>query len=135
MTTLFKLACQSCGLSLREAAAFLEVRDTRAKEWWMGRRTPKPSVIDELLALAHRQEIAAAETVKVIQIQIAARGVPEEIEIGVGADDHEAQSLGWPCVGAHAAVLRRVIESLDPDISAIVKIVPQRPKRISKNTH
>ena len=135
MTTIFKLACQSCGLTMSEATAFLGVREGTAKDWWLGRRTPKPSVLADLLDLAQHQERAAAETVNVIQHQAKQHGQPEEIELGISADDHEAQSLGWPCVGAHAAVLRRIIESLDPDISAIAKIVPQRPKRISKNTH
>jgi hypothetical protein len=31
------------------------------------------------------------------------------IEIGLAADDHEAQALGWPCVGAQEAMLGLVV--------------------------
>ena len=31
------------------------------------------------------------------------------VELGLASDDHEARDLGWPCVGAHRAVLARIV--------------------------
>ena len=51
--------------------------------------------------------------------------VPETIEIGVCADDHEARSLGWPTVSAHAAVVGHMLAMLPPDMIGRVRIVPR----------
>ena len=68
--------------------------------------------------LADRQEEAASQALDVWE----AEGQPAEIEIGLASDDHEAQSLGWPCVGAHLAVIRRMWEAM-PDVR--VSVVPR----------
>lgn len=59
-------------------------------------------MIAELRSLYAKIEKAATEALAVIAV---APGEVDVIELGVSADNHEAQSLGWPCVGAHAAVL------------------------------
>lgn len=46
-------------------------------------------------------------------------GAPDEIEIGYPADDHEAQSLGWPCVEAWAAMAARVLAASDTRIRLV----------------
>lgn len=76
-----------------------------------------PAVLDELRGLYARIERAAAEAIAAIQQ--APDGA--EIEIGLASDDPEAQSLGWPCVGAQAAVLGLVVAALDRP----VRIVPR----------
>ena len=59
--TLFKLLCQNCSLSLPQAAEYLNVNPSRAKEWWMGRRLVPEGVVDELYALARQQETEAIQ--------------------------------------------------------------------------
>lgn len=100
MTT-FALLCARCGLSLREAADFLDVRPDTIKSWSTGRRCPPDDTITALRDLYARIEKAAAEAVK-----LAKQAPPDAtLELGIAADDHEARSLGWPCVGAQAASL------------------------------
>jgi hypothetical protein len=36
---------------------------------------------------------------------LAAMARVSTVELGLARDDHEARDLGWPCVGAHAAML------------------------------
>ncbi len=125
MSSVFKLISQDCGLTMTEAASFLDVRPDTAKSWWMGRRICPDTVIDELLALSVRQDVAAQESAIVIQNAAEQRGAPEDIELGIASDDHEAQSLGWPGAGAHAAVLRKTVKLLPPDLAVLVRIVPR----------
>lgn len=122
MTTTFKLACDRCGLSHREAAAFLNTRPDTVKSWSSGRNNAPESVIEELRALYEVIETAADSALAVIEEQEAERGSPPEvIELGLSSDDHEAQSLGFPCVGAHAASLGIVAATTEHP----VKIVPR----------
>jgi hypothetical protein len=115
MTT-FALLCNRCGLSLREAADFLGVRQDTVRSWSIGRRGAPASAIEELRALYAKIERAAGEAVAMAR---KARGAT--IELGIAADDHEARSLGWPCVGAQAASLGLVAARL----GASVVIVPR----------
>jgi len=116
--TPFAVLCALAGLSHREAGDFLGVRPDTVKSWSAGRNRTAPGAIVELRTLVARQERAAAEAVA----QIAkSHGAPDEIEIGYPADDHEARSLGWPCVGAWAAMAARVLATAD----APIKLVPR----------
>jgi len=111
--TLFALLLDRCGLSYREAADFLSMRLDSVKSCAVGRRTAPPGAIAELRALYRQIERAADEAVGDMRALIKKRGAPEEIELGIASDDHEAQSLGLPCVGAHAALLGLVAARLD----------------------
>lgn len=102
--TAFALLIARCGFSHREAADFLSVRLDTVKSWSAGRNRAPAGAIADLRALHAKIERAASEALAVIAEQ-----KPEEIELGIVADDHEAQGLGWPCVGAHAAVLGLVV--------------------------
>ena len=117
--TLIATILRGCGLSQREAADFLGVRLDTLKSWSAGRNPTPQGALDQLHELATRQEQVASEAVEIWQEQ----GEPSQIEIGIASDDHEAQSLGWPCVGAHAAVARRVWEILPQGVA--VRIVPR----------
>ena len=108
-TTVFTLLVQICGLSLGEAATFLGVRLDTVKSWSAGRNPTPGGALGELAALAERIEDAADAALDEIARLAAEHGAPETIELGIAVDDHEAQSLGWPCVGAHRAVLARVV--------------------------
>lgn len=116
MTTTYALLLDRCGMSQREAAAFHGVRPDTVKSWAAARRAAPDGVIAELRVLYARIERAAAEGVKTIKTQRAT-----EVDLGLASDDHEARSLGWPCVGAHAAVLGLVAARS----SAAVSVVPR----------
>jgi hypothetical protein len=105
MKTTFSLLCDRCGLSHREAANFLDVRLDTVKSWSSGRNPAPLGVLSELRDLYVTIEAAALANAKQIEALLDGDGAPDKIEIGLAGDDHEAQLLGWPCVGAHAAVL------------------------------
>lgn len=48
ITTMFKLVCESCGLSVREAAKFLGAKLDTVKSWSSGRNPAPESVIEKL---------------------------------------------------------------------------------------
>lgn len=120
MKTLFAAALQSCGLSQREAAAFLDVSIDNVRSWSTGRRTPPAGVMLELWELNDRQQEAADEA---YQAWREAKQ-PKEIEIGVATDDHEAESLGWPCVTAHMMVAERLWQMILPEEARVI-VVPR----------
>ena len=106
MPTAFALLLQVCGLSHGEAARFLNVRPDTVKSWATGRRSVPGDALTALADLAAKIDAAAdAAMGQVAEVATRAWTDPTVIELGIAADDHEAQSLGWPCVGAHRAVL------------------------------
>ncbi|MBU6246488.1 MAG: hypothetical protein KGN77_01930 [Xanthomonadaceae bacterium] len=80
----------------------LGVRLDTMKSWSAGRNAMPAGAVAELRALYARIERAAAEA-----LDVFARdgGEAEVIEIGIAGDDAEARTLGWPCLGAHEAVI------------------------------
>lgn len=114
--TLFSEILHGCGLSHREAAAYLKASGGSIASYASGRRVPPNGMFSELHELAARQEAAAEQALQIWE----AAGEPNEIEIGIASDDHEAQTLGWPCRGAHAAVIRRLWEMLPPTTKFLV---------------
>jgi hypothetical protein len=107
MTTLIALLLDRCGLSIREAAIFLNVREDTVKSWRSGRNPTPLAVVIELRGLYLKIGRAAREAIAAIDEAPAGA----EIELGIAVDDHEAQALGLPCVGAHAAVLGLIAAS------------------------
>jgi hypothetical protein len=102
MASIFSLLADRCGLSHREAAELHGVRLDTVKSWSAGRNRAPDGVIAELRNLYASIERAAAEAGEIIR----SKAPPDApIELGLSADDYEARLLGWPCVGAHAAVL------------------------------
>ena len=99
------------GLSHREAAEFLEVRLDTVQSWHRSARPNKasPGVIAELAALIAHQERAADAALQQIAEITESHGPPQAIDLGYPADDHEAQALGFPCVGAWEAMAARVV--------------------------
>lgn len=117
--TLFGILASLAGLSHREAALVCDVRLDTIKSWASGRNRTPPGALDELRDLIIRQERAAAEIVAQIARLAKSHGAADEIEIGYPADDHEAQSLGWPCVGAWAAIAARVIAAAPVQVALV----------------
>jgi hypothetical protein len=127
--TLFRILISTAGLSLAQASAFLKVSEDSAASWSSGRRAPPPGVIAELHGLISRQENAAFEAAEAFEELVAAYPKTKTFEIGISADDHEAQSLGWPTVSAHAAFIGRMISMLmfAPHIINRIAIVSRDP--------
>lgn len=92
----------------------MQVSLQTVQSWSSGRRRTPSGIITELRALYARIEHAAAESIEVI-----AADNPTIVELGIAANDHEAQSLGWPCVGAQAASLGIIAARLDTTIHVV----------------
>lgn len=118
--TLFSQLLAACGLSQTEAAAFLGVRIDSLKSWSSGRREAPAGVWGALWDLAEKQQKAAENGFDAWDEV----GQPDQLEFGLASDDAEAKSLGWPCVGAHLAVVRRLFELIPPD-AATIRVVPR----------
>ncbi len=102
--TPFALLEALAGLSHREAAEFHKVRPDTVQSWATGRNRCPDGALNELRALIGAQERAAAQAIDIIKDE-----APEAVDLGFPADDAEARSLGWPCVGAWAAMAARII--------------------------
>ena len=119
MITIFSILCQRCGLSRQEAATFLKVRNDTVYSWSTGRNKAPQGAIDELRELYTRIESAADASLEEIKAMVNKRGNPGVIELGIAVDDHDAKLLGWPCVGAHGAVLGLVAARIDLPITIV----------------
>ena len=124
MTTMFKLVCESCGLTTREVARFLDAKIDTVKSWSSGCNAAPENVIEKLTWLAVCIDVAAREELLRIEESRAGQGLPEKIEIRITADDAEAQTLGWPCAGTHRAIVRNVIELAPDDVKHRIVLVP-----------
>lgn len=114
-----------CGLSNREAAEFFRVSPSSIDKWRLSTRNPPPrGALEALAALHARQRKAALAMIEIAQQQIKANGPNGAVSLGFCADDAEAQSLGWPCVGAHRAVLAIVAAAVIP-LGVEVSFVPR----------
>jgi transcriptional regulator with XRE-family HTH domain len=121
MRTAFDLIRERCGLSQREAADFLSVSVDTIKSWASGRNLVPPGVIAQLRGLHGQIDRSAHEAAARISALHRGHGTPDLIELGLSASDDEAKTLGWPCVGTHAALLGRIAALID----APVAIVPR----------
>jgi hypothetical protein len=119
MTTTFSVIQKSCGLSHRESADFLGTRIDTVKSWSTGRNAAPQGVIAELRSLHRKITLAAQETIRDVEKLSVERAPLDAIELGLASDDHEARSLGWPCVGAHAAMVGIVAARLDVPIRVV----------------
>ena len=88
----------------------LNARLDTIKAWSSGRNPTPPGVLAEMRALYGKIDRAAAEAIDTIRSQAGSDGM---IELALAADDHEAQGLGWPCVGAQAAMLGLVVAAVE----------------------
>lgn len=98
------LLLQVAGLSQREASALLRISADMIDKMSRGTRATPPGVMMEIRALIARQADEADRALDMIDSM-----GPSEVEIGYPVDDHEAQALGWPCVGAWRGMAARVV--------------------------
>lgn len=117
-----------CGLSNREAAAYLDMTESAVEKFRRGNREAPSGVLRELQELWTVIDQAAVDASEAIAREGILKAA-DEIEIGYPADDHEAEQLGLPCVGAWRQMLARLIDELmmieedfDP---ARIKLVPR----------
>lgn len=129
----FRVLCESAGLSVKEAAQFLRADEGAVRCWHEG-QNPPPGVLEEMFTLIDRQARAAHEALRRFHARLATHEALELIELGLSIDDHEAQGLGWPTASAHAAVIRRIIESLPPGRRHLIRIVPHGSTLASAGT-
>lgn len=105
-----KLLLARCGLSQTDAAAYLD-REARLVRRWLDGSYPVPTEHwARLLDLCARQDRAAEETLALVREQAKQHGAPREVTIRLSRSQDGAAELGWPCIGAHLAVIRRVAE-------------------------
>ena len=118
MMTPYALLLDRCGLSHGEAADFHAVHPDTPRKWAVGRSRVPAGAIAELRALYARIEAAAVEALDQIEA-LAAEGAPDRVELALASDDTEAQALGWPCVGAQAAMLGLVVACMAGDVAIV----------------
>jgi len=125
-----------CGLTPKEAGAYLRNITSRkpvdyrtVKTWMRGGRGPRWEQWQQLLELCERQDRAADEQLALVVEQ--AKGAAQ-FTIPVARSTQEAKRFGWPCAGAHLAVIRRVIERA-PKGLRIVPIWATEAKRLSRS--
>lgn len=117
-----------CGLSNREAAAYLDMTESAVEKFRRGNREAPSGVLRDLQQLWTVIDTAAVDAAEAMArdgILKAADG----IEIGYPADDHEAEQLGLPSVGAWRQMLARLVDELmmldDEFDPARIKLVPR----------
>lgn len=130
MTTLYALALAACGLSDGGAARLHDVRADTVKDWRTGRRIAPPHALATIHEFADRLTEEADDAAEKITARMTAaveatRSLPEAIEMGFAADDHEARDLGWPCAGAHLVLLLRTWEALPVELAERCVLVPR----------
>jgi hypothetical protein len=130
---IFRILRESTGLSIKEAAEFLYTDEAEVRQW-DGGQNPPTSIADQMFLLIDRQALAAYDILRRIHARLATRELLELIQLDLSVDDHEAQGLGWPTASAHAAVIRRVIESLPPGRRHLIRIVPHGATLASADT-
>lgn len=126
MLTTFKLLSNLCGLSLREATDFLDVRHDTVTSWSCGRRHAPEPVISELVKLANKIDTAAMIVISQIE-STTPDDLSPPVELSLALCDVEARFLvlELPYIGTEAAALSRVIVWChNNDIN--IEVVPRR---------
>ncbi|WP_295894952.1 helix-turn-helix transcriptional regulator [uncultured Bartonella sp.] len=102
--TVFATLRAATGLSLFETADYLNVSQKNVERWVDGVREPPEGVIKEMAELVALQTKAVDR-----QLSFMKTNGVKQAEIGYPVDDEEANSMGWPCIGAVKVVLGRII--------------------------
>jgi hypothetical protein len=104
-----RLMLHRCGLTHNDAATWLG-RDLKVVRKWLDGRFDIPADDwRQLVDLCARQDRAATQALA----QIGTR--PASYKVLVAMTDEDAGLLGWPCAGAHLALIRRVVERAPPE--------------------
>lgn len=106
-----KVMLARCGLSQTDAADFVG-KDARMVRRWISGELPMPVALWQLLVNLCAQQDRAAN-VEIEKLKARSRksdNQPIQSLMMVVRTQDEARWRGWPCVGAHVAVVRRIIE-------------------------
>ena len=114
MTSLFKVFSQSCGMSLKDVQMFLETNGDTTKSWWTGRRNPPEAVLEKLVDLAVKQDLAAQELLMDLD-KLNKNNKKQHIRVKVYSLDSQAQAMGWPSANAQIAVIQKAIGKMSPE--------------------
>ena len=127
MTSLFKLFSQSCGLPMKEAQMFLGTSVDTTKSWWTGRRNPPEAVLEKLVDLSIRQDIAAQELLLQLE-KVGKKDAKQHITLKAHALDSQAQAVGWPSANAYTAVIRKAVEKMPPELAMRLVLINDKNK-------
>lgn len=111
MTTAYALLLNRCGLTHEDAAKIHDAKPEAVKNWAIGKKDAPEDAIEELRDLFQMIQIMAYDAVDMIEKQD-----PAGVELELARDDAEANELGLPCVGAHAAALGTVAALCDRSV-------------------
>lgn len=103
-----------CGLSHNDAATWLR-RDLKVVRKWIDGRFEIPADDwQQLVGLCSRQDRAADEALTGLG------PTTRPIKLLLARTLEDAQLLGWPCAGAHMAMLRRVLERAPKGVKLVL---------------
>lgn len=120
--SLLKLMAQSCGLTLRETVVYLGTKPDTTKSWWVGRRKPPEVVLERLTELAIMQDMAAQQALVDMGL---VKTKSDPVTLPLYSSDLAAQRLGWPCLNAYRAVIRRIVERMPPTLATKLVLVTE----------
>lgn len=107
-----RLTLARAGLSNAEAARLLGVTDRTVSRWLAGDVEPTPSHVAKLAGLIKRQDTAVSLALATYCRRLAEHGSANGEDLWLPKSDADSVARGWPCKGAHVAVLRRCAEGL-----------------------
>ena len=114
MMTLFSSLLSASGLSLTEAAEYLDVSRKNVERWSNSKLEPPEGVIEDMIDLINEQEKSVDKFLSVFKEahreaqEKSDKKINATIEIGYPTDDYEAQEMGWPCLSAFKVVIGRI---------------------------
>lgn len=126
-----RLMLHRCGLSQTDAADYLisprtgqPIEARQVRRWLTGDQPILDEHWQQLVDLCARQDRAADEALAEIdRLERETDSRPDTITLRLARTQDDAERLGWPCPGAHVAVVRRVVERAPQGL----RIVPVHP--------
>lgn len=109
MITNFALVCQATGLTNREISEYLDVRVDTLKDWKNGRRKVPQGVLAEVSDCVEAIHEAAEEMLLGLARKADQEGGLGRIALGLAQNDEEAQSIGFPSMAIHRAVVSHIL--------------------------
>lgn len=117
MNTSYQRLTVACGLTADDAARLHRVPVATVRMWSRDWLLAPPWAVSQLSKLQQQIERAAERTVAELEQQA---GDNDMIELVIARDDTEAKSLGLPCVGSHAALVRLIADKLKRPVKMTV---------------
>ena len=125
--TAFKLLCDLCGLTQRQAATILAINHSTLTAYACGRRTPPYSVLLELADLHKRIADTATAAVDAFVANARPDISTTTLHLELSATEDQARHLGFPSIAAHRASLALMTADLTRK-GYTIAIVPCRDR-------